>query len=416
MNQKNCPELLAPAGNFEKLKFAFAYGADAVYCAGKKYGLRAKADNFDEETLKQAAQYTHQLGKKIFVTLNMIPHDEDFEGLAEYIRFLQDIKIDEVLVADPGVFTLVRETAPEMKISVSTQANNVNCRSVKFWHDLGASRIVLARELSNNEIKKICHDRPEDMEIETFVHGAMCISYSGRCLLSHYLTGRDSNRGDCAQPCRWQYRLEESKRAGEYFPIEEDRTGTFIMNSKDLCLARKIPELLRFGVDCFKIEGRMKSAFYVATVTSIYRKIIDASIQDPAFDVPDAWIDELTKVSHRHYTTGFYEHRPTADAENFGSSSYTRNYEFLGVVMQDYSGSGFMQVEQRGKLQAGDIIEIIQPGSHLEDALFHECKVEHLYDASGVEIQSTPHAKMNYQIKVDCPVKAMSILRKRLAQ
>jgi putative protease len=415
MNQKKRPELLAPAGNFEKLKFAFAYGADAVYCAGKKYGLRARADNFDEQTLAQAVQYAHRLGKKVFVTLNMIPHDEDFEGLKEYIKFLQNIEIDEVLVADPGVFTLVRETAPDMKISVSTQANNVNSRSVKFWHDMGASRIVLARELSKNEIKAICENRPKEMEVETFVHGAMCISYSGRCLLSHYLTGRDSNRGDCAQPCRWQYRLEESKRPGEYFPIEEDHTGTFIMNSKDLCLAKHIPELMQIGVNSLKIEGRMKSLFYVATVVSIYRKIIDAAVKDPDFIVPDTWIDELTKVSHRNYTTGFYEHRPEADAENFGSSSYTRNYEFIGIVMQDYTGKGRMQVEQRGKLEAGDTIEIIQPGSQLDDDLFYEWHVQHLYDEAGNEIQSTPHAKMHYQIEIDRPVKAMSILRKRLA-
>jgi len=414
MNQTKTPELLAPAGNFEKLKYALAYGADAVYCAGKKFGLRARADNLDEEALREAVAYTHKRDKKIFVTLNMIPHDEDFEGLSDYIRFLDQIHVDEVLVADPGVFTLVRENAPNMKISVSTQANNVNSRTVKFWHDLGASRIVLARELSGKEIQNICQNRPDQMEIETFVHGAMCISYSGRCLLSHYLTGRDGNRGDCAQSCRWQYRLEESKRPGEFFPIEEDKTGTFIMNSKDLCLAERIPELIKFGVNSFKIEGRMKSAFYVATVVSIYRRIIDAALADPDFTVPHAWIEELTKVSHRHYTTAFFDHKPTADAENFGSSSYTRNYDFSGVVLEDFSGNGRMLVEQRGKISVGDHIEVIQPGQSGQNELFLSCQVKHLFDEQGNAITSTPHAKMHYQLEFDKPVKKMSILRKRL--
>ncbi|MSS20310.1 peptidase U32 family protein [Pseudoramibacter porci] len=414
MNQTKKPELLAPAGNFEKLKYALAYGADAVYCAGKKFGLRARADNFDEKTLEQAVIYTHNKEKKIFVTLNMIPHDNDFEGLADYIRFLDKINVDAVLVADPGVFTLVREITPNMKISVSTQANNVNSRSVKFWHDLGASRIVLARELSGKEIQDVCQNRPGEMEIETFVHGAMCISYSGRCLLSHYLTGRDGNRGDCAQPCRWQYQLEESKRPGEFFPIEEDKTGTFIMNSKDLCLAEKIPELIKFGVNSFKIEGRMKSAFYVATVVSVYRKIIDAALANPDFTVPHAWIEELTKISHRHYTTAFYDHTPSAEAENFGSSSYTRNYDFSGIVLEDFSGTGRMHVEQRGKILVGDYVEIIQPEQNAGHPLFLSCQVKRLFDEQGNEISSTPHAKMHYQMEFDHPVKKMSILRKQL--
>lgn len=406
------PEVLAPAGNFEKLRFAVVYGADAVYCAGAHFGLRARADNFSDEELGEATAWVHARGKKIFVTLNMIPHEADFDGLEPYIQFLHEIGVDGVLVADPGVFTAVRRAAPELAVSVSTQANNVNSRSVGFWHDLGASRIVLARELSGAEIKTLCEARPAGMEIETFVHGAMCISYSGRCLLSHYLTGRDANRGDCAQPCRWQYRLEESRRPGEYFPVSEDETGTFIMNSKDLCLARQVPELMRFGVDSFKIEGRMKSAFYVATVTGIYRRIVDAAAADPDFVVPPDWVAELTKVSHRHYTTAFYGGIAGPDAENFGTGSYTRNYDFAGVVLDYDAASGMATVEQRGKINEGDAIEIIQPGTG-DSPLFSAQQAKGLTDAAGVPIASTPHAKMRYRLKLDQPVAPMSILRRK---
>lgn len=407
INKQKMPELLAPAGNFEKLKYAITYGADAVYCAGKRFGLRARADNFDDETLEAAVKWTHERHKKIFVTLNMIPHDSGFEGLADYIAFLRDIGIDAVLVADPGVFTLVRKVAPDLAISVSTQANNVNSRSVQFWHDLGAKRIVLARELSGDEIRYICKNRPDGMEIETFVHGAMCISYSGRCLLSHYLTGRDANQGDCAQPCRWQYRLEEAKRPGVYFPITEDETGTFIMNSKDLCLAEKIPELTAMGVNSFKIEGRMKSAFYVATVVGIYRRIIDAVAENPDFVVPQTWLDELTKVSHRHYTTAFYD-GITPDAENFGTSSYTRHYDFIGVVKSYDAAIQMVTVEQRGKIAAGQTVEIIAPGS---ETLFETKTLDALFDKNGDRIDSTPHAKMLYQFHSDTPLPPMAILR-----
>ncbi|MDO4289131.1 MAG: peptidase U32 family protein, partial [Eubacterium sp.] len=269
------PELLAPAGNFEKLKYALHYGADAVYCAGKRFGLRAKADNFDLEELREAVAYVHERGKRIYVTLNMIPHNDDLEGLPEYVRALADMGVDAVLVADPGVFAVVRETAPELKVSVSTQANNTNWRSAQFWYDQGARRIVLARELGLEEIKTIVDKTPSDMEIETFVHGAMCISYSGRCLLSHYMTGRNSNQGDCAHPCRWKYHLVEDTRPGEAFEIDEDDTGSFIFNSKDLCLINHLPELMDAGVASLKIEGRMKSLYYVATVISIYRQVID---------------------------------------------------------------------------------------------------------------------------------------------
>lgn len=408
------PELLAPAGSFEKLQYVLHYGADAVYCAGKRFGLRARADNFDDDALKKAAELTHNFGKKIYVTLNMIPHEEDFKGLAEYIRFLDAIKVDTVLVADPGVFSLVRETAPNMKISVSTQANNTNSRSVAFWRNQGASRIVMARELSRDEIAAICKKKPEGMEIETFVHGAMCISYSGRCLLSHYLTGRDSNRGDCAQPCRWQYYLTESKRPEEHFEIDEDDTGTFIMNSRDLCLARHIPELMKIGVDSFKIEGRMKSSFYAATVTAVYRRIIDETMKNPDFVVPDAWIDELKKVSHRNYTEAFYEGNGTSgDDQNYGTSSYTRYYDFAGVVLDYDDKTGMAVIEQRNKISEGDEIEIFVPG--LKDFYFSQ-KAEGLLDEENRPIDSTPHAKMIYKLKVEQPVPEMALVRKRRDQ
>ncbi|MEG0379628.1 MAG: peptidase U32 family protein [Eubacterium sp.] len=288
------PELLAPAGNFEKLKYALHYGADAVYCAGKKFGLRAKADNFDLKELEEAVLYVHEHKKRIYVTLNMIPHNDDLEDLPEYVKALDKIGVDAVLVADPGVFAIVRETAPELKIAISTQANNTNWKSAEFWYHQGAKRMVLARELGLEEIAEIASKTPEDMEIETFVHGAMCISYSGRCLLSHYMTGRNSNQGDCAHPCRWKYHLIEETRPNEDFRIEEDESGSFIFNSKDLCLINKIPELIQAGVDSFKIEGRMKTLYYVASVVSVYRRVIDW-----CFDHPDSIDRSMLELNQR---------------------------------------------------------------------------------------------------------------------
>ena len=307
------PELLAPAGNFEKLKYAIHYGADAVYCAGKQFGLRAKADNFDLDTLKEAVEYVHEKRKKIYITLNIIPQNKDFEGLSDYIKYLGELFIDGVIVADPGIFSLVRELTPDLKISMSTQANNTNWRSVKFWYELGAKRVVLARELGLEEIREIRRQVPESMEIETFVHGAMCISYSGRCLLSHYMTGRNSNQGDCAHPCRWKYYLVEETRPDEAFSIEEDESGSFIFNSKDLCLINEIPLLMEAGVDSFKIEGRMKSLYYVATVVSAYRRAIDEAFENPELKIINPGLyEELIKVSHRHYTTGFFNGQTNA--------------------------------------------------------------------------------------------------------
>lgn len=403
------PELLAPAGNIEKLKYAIHYGADAVYCAGKRFGLRARADNFDEEELAWAVDWVHEQGKRLYVTLNMIPHDEDLADLPPYLLFLKKIGVDAVLVADPGIFNLVRQTTPHLRVTISTQANNTNSQTVAFWHSLGAGRIVLARELSGQEIKTIVENAPQGMEIETFVHGAMCISYSGRCLLSHYMTGRNSNQGDCAQPCRWRYHLTEDTRPQERFTIEDGDNGSFIFNSKDLCLAREIPELMAEGVASFKIEGRMKSPYYVATVIAIYRRIIDAVSENPDFVVPDAWVEELTKVSHRNYTTAFYHQKTSGADQNYGTSSYTRHYDFVGVVTDYDQATGVATIEQRNKITRGDTLEIISPKM---DPLYYTQKATQMTDLKGEPLETTPHPKMMYQMKMDHPVAPMDILRK----
>jgi len=291
------PELLAPAGNFEKLRYALHYGADAVYCAGKKFGLRAKADNFDQTALAEAVKYVHERDKKIYVTLNMIPHNADLDGLPEYVSELKDLGIDGVIVADPGVFSVVQEVAPDLKISVSTQANNTNWRSVAFWHAQGARRIVLARELGLTEIQEIREKVAPEMEIEIFVHGAMCISYSGRCLLSNYMNGRDANKGACSQPCRWQYHLVEETRPNEYYPVVETEEGTFFFNSKDLCMIENIPELIESGLESLKIEGRMKSIYYVANIVRAYREAIDTYYKEPLnYVYKPEWFDDLPCV------------------------------------------------------------------------------------------------------------------------
>ena len=410
MTKLKKPELLAPAGNLEKLKYAIAYGADAVYCAGKRFGLRARADNFDEDALREAVKIVHGADKKIYVTLNMIPKDEDFDGLRDFALFLSEIGVDAVLISDPGVFYVVRETVPNLPIHISTQANNTNSHTVKFWHDLGASRIVLARELSKKDLEIIQSAKPSAMETEIFVHGAMCISYSGRCLLSHYLTGRDSNLGDCAQPCRWGYTLTEKQRPDEHFDIEDDRHGSFIMNSKDLCLAGRIPELMTLGIDSFKIEGRMKSAYYVALVTSVYRRIIDEAYENEDFVVPKSWIEELTKVSHRNYTEAFYKGMTDENDQNYGTSSYTRHYDFCGVVEAYDPEKKEAVISQRGKIRLGDTVEFVIPD---EGAFYFQQKVDALLDEQGEKIESTPHAKMLYTMPVDRFLPKYALLRKK---
>ena len=300
------PELLAPAGNMEKLKVAFAYGADAVYIGGKRFGLRAFADNFTPEEIKEGIDFAHRIGKKVYVTMNIFARNEDFNGMEEYIRYLKRVGADAVILSDPGIIELVKKTEPDLEIHLSTQASTTNYHSALFWHKIGVKRIILARELSINEIRQIRDNTPESLELEAFVHGAMCMSYSGRCTISNYLTGRDANRGECTQPCRWRYYVVEEKSPGQFMPIEEDDRGTYLFNSRDLCMLEHIPELVKTGLSSLKIEGRMKSVYYIASVVSSYRKELDKYLNNPSeYRLDPKNMEELRKVSHRPYTTGF---------------------------------------------------------------------------------------------------------------
>ncbi len=400
------PELLAPAGTLEKLKMAVLYGADAVYLGGKSFGLRALGGNFSKEELAEAVTFAHAHAAKVYVTVNVYPHDGDLAGLPDYLRYLASIGVDALLVADLGVFSIARETVPEMPLHVSTQANTVNSAAVKAWQALGASRVVLARELSIKEIAAIRKAVP--VELEMFVHGAMCISMSGRCLLSNYFTGRDSNRGACAQSCRWRYALVEETRPGQYFPIEEDERGTYILNSKDLCLLPHLPELIESGVDSLKIEGRMKSVHYVASVTKAYRMAIDSYFEDPEhFAIDPAWTAELGKVSHRAYTTGFAFHQPTADDQIYGSSSYEQTSEFIGLVRDYNAATGWATVEQRNHMKLGEEIELFQP----QAAGFRQVLRE-MTDEAGEPIEAAPHPQQIVHIRMDNPVEPYAILRR----
>ncbi|MPW26311.1 U32 family peptidase [Alkalibaculum sp. M08DMB] len=404
------PELLAPAGNMEKLKYALHYGADAVYLAGTSYGLRAKAGNFSIDEMYEAVKYVHDRDKKIYITMNIIPHNQDFEGMKDYVKILEALGVDGVIVADPGIIMLIKEIAPELKISLSTQGNTTNYYSAKFWHQMGINRIVLARELSIQEIKTIIDNTPDTLEIETFIHGAMCISYSGRCLLSNYMANRDANKGDCAQPCRWNYSLMEKTRENEYFPVYEDERGTYVFNSKDLCLIENIPELIKVGVNSFKIEGRMKSVFYVATVVRAYRKSIDEYLKCPqkyVFNTSN--LDELKKVSHREYTSGFALNKPTQEDQNYTSSTYVREYDFVGIVLDYNVETQIATIEQRNKIEINDTIEIMRPN---ED--FIEQKVLQMWNEEDQLLESTPHPKMIFRMKMNSKVEPMDLLRKAL--
>lgn len=400
------PELLAPAGNMEKLKMALLYGADAVYLGGKAFGLRAFGGNFNNEELQEAVDFAHKLGKKIYVTVNIFPHNSDIAKLPAYLTFLNEIKVDAILVADLGVFTLAKEYAPDVELHISTQANNTNWAAVNAWGELGASRVVLAREMSLEEIKEIREKC--SVELEMFVHGAMCISYSGRCLMSNYLTGRDANRGSCAQPCRWNYALVEEKRPGQYFPVLEDERGTYIFNSKDMCLLPYLPDVIASGVDSLKIEGRMKSVHYAASVVKAYREAIDSYFAAPEqFEVKKEWVEELDKVSHRAYTTGFYYGRPTEKDQIYGTSSYTQTSDFVGLVLDYDEKTGFATVEQRNNMKVGQEIEIFQP--HLAG---YRQILQEMYNDEGEAIQVAPHPQQIVKIRMDKPVEPYGILRR----
>lgn len=400
------PELLAPAGNMEKLKMALLYGADAVYLGGKAFGLRAFGGNFTNEELQEAVDFAHKLGKKIYVTVNIFPHNSDIAKLPAYLTFLNEIKVDAILVADLGVFTLAKEYAPDVELHISTQANNTNWAAVNAWAKLGASRVVLAREMSLEEIKEIREKC--SVELEMFVHGAMCISYSGRCLMSNYLTGRDANRGSCAQPCRWNYALVEEKRPGQYFPVLEDERGTYIFNSKDMCLLPYLPDVIASGVDSLKIEGRMKSVHYAASVVKAYREAIDSYFAaQEQFEIKKEWVEELDKVSHRAYTTGFYYGRPTEKDQIYGTSSYTQTSDFVGLVLDYDEKTGFATVEQRNNMKVGQEIEIFQP--HLAG---YRQILQEMYNDEGEAIQVAPHPQQIVKIRMDRPVEPYGILRR----
>ena len=403
---KTKPELLAPAGNLEKLKMALIYGADAVYMGGKAFGLRAFGDNFDDAELEQGIDFAHSLGKKAYITINIFPHNDDLLGLPEYIERIAAIGADAILVSDLGVFRIARQVAPALPIHISTQANSTNWSTVQFWQELGATRVVLARELSLADIQLIRHK--VSIELEAFVHGAMCMSYSGRCLISNYLTGRDANRGECAQPCRWKYHVMEESRPGVYLPVQEDERGTYIFNSKDLCLINHIPELMDSGLHSFKIEGRMKSVHYVATVVKVYREAIDSYSNGAApFIVKQEWLDELQKVSHREYTTGFYFNKTTPQDQIYTSSSYIQTHNFVGLVKAYDSATGMATVEQRNNMKVGEEIEIMQPGAEN----FVQT-ISQLFDSEGNSINVAPHPQQIVTLPVSQPVVPYSMLRR----
>ncbi|EMS72191.1 peptidase U32 family protein [Ruminiclostridium cellobioparum] len=402
-------ELLAPAGNLEKLKMAILYGADAVYIGGQRFGLRASADNFSLEDMREGLDFAHERNCKVYVTVNIIPHNQDLVGLPEYIKQLDELGVDAVIVSDPGIFNIVRSTAPDMEVHISTQANNTNYMSAKFWYDLGAKRIVVARELSFDEIREMAAMTPKDLDIEAFIHGAMCISYSGRCLLSNYMTGRDSNKGACSHPCRWKYQLVEEKRPGEYYPVYEDERGTYIFNSKDLCMIEHIPELIESGIFSLKIEGRMKSSFYVATVVSAYRKAIDAYMSDPEnYRYDPEWLAELSKASHREYTTGFYFNKTTGEDQIYNTSSYIRDYDFVGMVLEYDRETGIAKIEQRNRMIVGEEIEVVVP----EKDYFVQT-IEAMKNDEGESIRTAPHAQMIVYMPVKQEVIPYTILRRK---
>lgn len=402
-------ELLAPAGNMDKLKMALLYGADAVYLGGKSFGLRAFSDNFSLEEMEDAVRYAHGLGKKVHVTVNIFPHNADLNGLPEYLTSLRDIHVDAVLIADPGIFSLARQIVPDLPVHISTQANVTNWASAKFWHDAGAKRVVMAREVSLKDVKAI-HDKVP-VELEGFVHGAMCISYSGRCLLSNYFTeNRDSNRGQCVQCCRFKYNVVEEKRPGQYFPVMEDERGTYIFNSKDLCLLPYLPDLYDAGLCSLKIEGRMKSVHYVATVVKVYRQAIDAYERDPEhFRVLPEWVEELEKISHRPYTRGFSVSRPTEADQVYSHSSNTQTHEFIGLVRSYDAERKLAWIEQRNHFKVGQTVEFLQPKGKLI-----RCTISRILDEDGQDLDAARHAQQVVAVPVDEPLEAYSMMRREM--
>ncbi|MCL2837583.1 MAG: U32 family peptidase C-terminal domain-containing protein [Oscillospiraceae bacterium] len=402
-------ELLLPAGDFSKLKTAFKYGADAVYFGGAEFSLRTAADNFSIADMERAAELVGELGKKIYLAANIIPHNSDIAEFRRYIKEIRHIPLSGIIVSDLGMFDIAREELPDVELHVSTQANICNYQSAKMWHKLGASRVILARELSLDEIAEIRENVPETLELEAFVHGAMCISYSGRCLLSNYMTNRDGNSGNCAQPCRWNYHLMEEKRPGEYLPVYENERGTYIFNSKDLCMIEHVDKLIECGLSSFKIEGRVKNEYYVAAVASAYRDAIDTYYKDPqGFKTNPDWLAELRKVSHRDYTTGFYFNRPGSTEQHYHSSSYIREYDLAAVAQSYDSESGLLTVLQKNRFFKGDTVEFLRPFGK-----FHIQTIEEMFDENGESIEVANKPQSVIKIKVDGVIEADSIMRKQ---
>lgn len=402
-------ELLAPAGNLYKLKIALKYGADAVYIGGECFSLRTAADNFTPEEMKEGIEFAHEMGKKVYITANIIPHNRDLKEMETYFKEIADMGADAVIISDLGAFNICRRVASDLEIHISTQANNTNYATVQSWYEMGAKRVVLAREMTLSEVREIRDNISSGCELEAFIHGAMCVSYSGRCLLSNYMTARDSNYGACSHPCRWNYALMEEKRPGEYLPVYENERGTFIMNSKDLCMIEHIPEIIGSGVYSLKIEGRVKSEYYVATIIAAYRKAIDAYYEDPAgYEFNPVWLDEVKKVSHRDYYTGFFFGIPDTGAQIYGSSSYIRTCDIIGIVLDYDEKTGLAKVTQRNRFFLGDEIEIMQPEKD-----FTTQKVEVLKDENMNDIEVANHAAMTLYIKTDVPVVKDAMLRKK---
>lgn len=403
------PELLIPASNLEVLKTAVIYGADAIYIGGEMYGLRAKAKNFSADDMKEGIAFAHSYGKKVYVTANITAHNDDLAGVRKYFEELRDIKPDALIIADPGVFEIAQEVLPEMELHISTQANNVNYATYRFWHRMGAKRVVSARELSLSEIKGIRENIPDDLEIESFVHGAMCMAHSGRCLLSNFMTGRDANKGACTHPCRWKYHLAEETRPGEYMPIEENERGTYIFNSKDLCMIEYIPELVDAGINSLKIEGRMKTALYVASVTRTYRKAIDDFFESPLRykqNIP-YYREEISKCTYRQFTTGFYFGKPNEDAQIYDNNTYIKEYTYLGIV-QGMNEMGFYQLEQRNKFSVGEEVEIMKPNG--ENLIV---TVKQITDENGKDMESCPHPKQKIYVDFGVELEIYDLIRKK---
>ena len=402
-------ELLIPASSLEVLKIAVIYGADAVYIGGEVFGLRAKAKNFSMEDMAEGIQFAHEHGVKVYVTANILAHNGDLEGVREYFTQLKEIKPDALIISDPGIYTIAKEICPEIERHISTQANNTNYGTYQFWWNQGAKRVVTARELSLNEIAEIRKNIPDEMEIETFVHGAMCISYSGRCLLSNYFTGRDANQGACTHPCRWKYAVVEEKRPGEYLPDYENERGTYIFNSKDLCMIEHIPELIEAGIDSFKIEGRMKTALYVATVARTYRKAIDDYLTSPEKykENMDWYLEQISNCTYRQFTTGFFFGKPSEESQIYDNNTYIKEYTYLGIV-GERNEEGLYQIEQRNKFSVGEQIEVMKP-----DGRNIPVTVKRIVDEDGNEMESAPHPKQVLYIDLGQELEMYDILRRQ---